>query len=104
MDKDKCPKLMKIFDADDNLLYQRHLNQEFPRCSGISPPTLMSCAVCRGEGDIIIICTKGIGILEVEDDKVPIVNISSVCMYYMRVLNMNLFCFGNFQKMCKHLV
>ncbi|XP_044064248.1 uncharacterized protein LOC122881748 isoform X2 [Siniperca chuatsi] len=80
MDKDRCLKLMTIYGTYDTPVYKRDLNQTFPGCSEISPPTPKSCAVCRDQLMITIICSDDVGGLELEDsDGVQILNISSVC-------------------------
>ncbi|XP_067456918.1 uncharacterized protein [Thunnus thynnus] len=66
MDKDRCPKLVNIFESDDTRLYHRN-KQPFPGCSGISAPSSKMCDVCSVESNITIICSGDVGKLEVED-------------------------------------
>ncbi|XP_031169702.1 uncharacterized protein LOC116060324 isoform X2 [Sander lucioperca] len=81
MDKDRCLKLMTIYDSDhDIILYKRHLNQMFSGCSVISPTGPKSCDVCIHQFKIIILCPEDVGKLDVEaSNGEQIINISSVC-------------------------
>ncbi|XP_067366967.1 uncharacterized protein [Channa argus] len=77
-DKDTCPKLMTIYGPNDTRLYHRDLDETFPECSGVSPPTPQSCVACTSQADIVIICPKDIGKLEGEtNDGRHITNITS---------------------------
>ncbi|XP_074508527.1 uncharacterized protein LOC141778232 [Sebastes fasciatus] len=95
MDKARCPKLMKIFNKDDFLLYDKDLNDTFPECSAMPPPGSMSCGVCLDRSEITIFCFEDVrGKLDMEaSDGKELRNISSVCTYHMNVFNMNLCCF-----------
>ncbi|XP_040899323.1 uncharacterized protein LOC121185350 [Toxotes jaculatrix] len=84
MDEEKCPKLMTIYDQinDDSPLYSRNLTQPLPSCSVIYPLAPKSCTVCDFQASIIIICSQGVGKLEVEaNGGLQIVNISPGCNY-----------------------
>ncbi|XP_078107934.1 uncharacterized protein LOC144518927 [Sander vitreus] len=81
MDKDRCLKLMTIYDSDhDIILYQGDLNQMFSGCSVISLTGPKSCDVCIHQFRIIILCPEDVGKLDVEaSNGQQIINISSVC-------------------------
>lgn len=94
-DKERCSTLMTIYDPFDVPVYQRALDQTIPACCGTSPPPPKSCTVCRGQ-DINIICsvdTKPVEVEGMNGTSLPIVNTSSICMYYEKVLNVSLCCF-----------
>ncbi|XP_076594306.1 uncharacterized protein LOC143325236 [Chaetodon auriga] len=79
-DKGRCPKLITIYDTDDHCLYKGAVNQTFPRCCEIPPPTPMTCTVCHDHSNINIICSEDVRKVEVEDsDGKHITNISPVC-------------------------
>lgn len=87
VDKDRCPKLMTIYSNDDHCLYKGAVNQKFPECCGISPPTPNSCVVCRDRNNITIVCSEEVRRVEVEDSNGEhILNVSPGCMYDMNVL------------------
>ncbi|XP_041798858.1 uncharacterized protein LOC121610690 isoform X2 [Chelmon rostratus] len=80
VDKDRCPKLMTIYSNDDHCLYKGAVNQKFPECCGISPPTPNSCVVCRDRNNITIVCSEEVRRVEVEDSNGEhILNVSPGC-------------------------
>ncbi|XP_049438843.1 uncharacterized protein LOC125892722 isoform X1 [Epinephelus fuscoguttatus] len=80
MDKDRCPKLLTIYETDqNNILFKRGLNNSLPECSVISPPGPMSCVVCQDQSNITIYCSEDVGKIDVEDIKGQIVDISPCC-------------------------
>lgn len=86
MDKARCQNMVNIYGINDTHLYDRRIDQPFPVCSGNSHSPIKSCAVCKIESNISIICPGDVGTLEVEDsDGTRIINISAVCMYYIKI-------------------
>ncbi|KAL7392730.1 hypothetical protein ABVT39_000843 [Epinephelus coioides] len=80
MDKDRCPKLLTIYETDqNNILFKRGLNDSLPQCSVISPPGPMSCVVCQDQSNITIYCSEDVRKIDVEDTKGQIVDISPCC-------------------------
>ncbi|XP_030248320.1 uncharacterized protein LOC115566601 isoform X2 [Sparus aurata] len=80
MDKTRCPKLWTIYDSDNNLLFEATFNQTFPGCCGVSPPARKKCVACLDQTNLTIICSEGVGRLEVEhSDGGTIKDISPDC-------------------------
>ncbi|KAK9514192.1 hypothetical protein VZT92_027676 [Zoarces viviparus] len=82
-DKDRCPKLMNIFDRhDDTTLYQRGLKETFPECSVTSSPQNKSCSVCHDQSRIVIFCSEDVGpnIDAADTDGHHIDVISTICV------------------------